>query len=166
MCIMDISLWFPWVPWFPLKLRRDRDHRRLLCHFLLTSALTSLLPFAMPCFSLYKPQQHQSTCANALLATVLCHSMWPQGRAFWGTEPQRIKIKTTQLRLKNMDSQLHSSGFEEFLLCNYFSHRCQCHNKSMNSNKSQHRNTNSFRALKIQVCSKPVLVFKVLPFPE
>lgn len=58
--------------------------------------------------------------------------------------PKIMELKTTQLRLKKIDYQLHSSGFEEFLLCNYFSHRCQCHNKYMKSNKTQHKDANSF----------------------
>lgn len=166
MCIVDISLWFPWVPWFPLKLRRDGDHRRLCVIFSWLQPLPHYFHLLCPVSLCINP--------NSIKAHVPM-SCWPQSCAiacghkaehFEELIPKRINIKTTQLRLKNMDSQLHSSGFEEFLLCNYFSHRCQCHNKSMNSNKSQHKNTNSFRALKIQVCSKPVLVFKVLPLPE
>lgn len=143
---------------YSLKLRSDRNNRRLLCNFLLTSTLFSLLPFAMPRFSQCKLQQHQSTCASVLL---VCGY-----KAEHLEEPQKDQDKNHTLRLKNMDYQLHSSGFEKFLLCNYFSHRCQCHNKYMKSNKPQHKDTNFFIALKIEVCSKPVLVFKLLPFIE
>lgn len=142
---------------FDFHLRSDRDHRCLLRLFLLTSTLISL---AMLCFSLYKPQQHQSTYASVLLV----HGHKPEH--FEELSPKLIKIKNTQQRLKNTDYQLHSSAFEEFLLCNYFSHRCQCHNKYMKNNETQHKDAKSFTVLKMKVCCKPVLVFKVLPFPE